>query len=115
MKVGLQIPNFTFPNGPEGFADDLEGIVTTAEKAGFYSIWVMDHFFQLGSEGNILLGPSAEFIGDNNDKRNTKKMMDSLLCEAKEIIPDLPEKATISAYSGIRCKLDSPNEGGWSD
>ena len=66
-------------------------------------------------EGNILLGPSAEFIGDNNDKRNTKKMMDSLLCEAKEIIPDLPEKATISAYSGIRCKLASPNEGGWAD
>ncbi|MDH5449460.1 MAG: LLM class F420-dependent oxidoreductase [Candidatus Bathyarchaeota archaeon] len=57
MKIGLQIPNFTFPNGPEGFANDIKDIVTTAERAGFYSLWVMDHFFQLGEQGGILLGP----------------------------------------------------------
>jgi F420-dependent oxidoreductase-like protein len=60
MKVGLQIPNFTFPNGPEGFADDIKDIVTTAERAGFYSVWVMDHFFQLGREGGLLLGPAED-------------------------------------------------------
>ncbi|UCE96159.1 MAG: LLM class F420-dependent oxidoreductase [Candidatus Bathyarchaeota archaeon] len=60
MKIGLQIPNFTFPNGPEGFADDIKDIVTTAEQAGFYSIWVMDHFFQLGEKGGILLGPAED-------------------------------------------------------
>ncbi len=60
MKIGLQIPNFTFPNGPAGFADDIKDIVTTAEKAGFYSIWVMDHFFQLGEKGGILLGPAED-------------------------------------------------------
>jgi len=56
MKIGLQIPNFTFPKGVGCFADDMKDIVTTAERAGFYSIWVMDHFFQLGSPG-LLLGP----------------------------------------------------------
>ncbi len=66
-------------------------------------------------EGNILLGPSAEFIENINDRSTTRKMMETLLCEAKEILPNLPEKAVISAYSGIRCKLASPAEGGWAD
>jgi glycerol-3-phosphate dehydrogenase len=66
-------------------------------------------------EGNILLGPSAEFIDNSDDKRNTKKMMKTLLNEAKEIMPILPENSVISAYSGIRCKLASPDEEGWAD
>jgi len=66
-------------------------------------------------EGNILLGPSAEFIDDPNDKKTTKDMMNTLLKEAKELIPALPDKAVINAYSGIRCKLASSDEGGWAD
>jgi len=66
-------------------------------------------------EGPTILGPSAEFIGDPKDKRTTKEKMTTLFNEAKEIIPSLPEKAVINAYSGIRCKLASPEEGGWAD
>jgi len=66
-------------------------------------------------EGNILLGPSAEFINDPEDKKTTKEMMNQLIIEAKEIIPSIPDKSVISAYSGIRCKLASPEEGGWAD
>lgn len=66
-------------------------------------------------EGNILIGPSAEFIDDSDDKRTTKEMTKVLFDEAKEIIPSLPEKAVINAYSGVRCKLASPDEGGWAD
>jgi len=66
-------------------------------------------------EGNILLGPSAEFIDNSDDKRNTKKMMETLLKEVKEIMPKLPDKAVINAYSGIRCKLASSDKGGWAD
>ena len=66
-------------------------------------------------EGNILLGPSAEFIDDLNDKKTTKKMMKTLLKEAKDIIPSIPDKAVISAYAGIRCKLVSSEFGGWAD
>jgi glycerol-3-phosphate dehydrogenase len=67
------------------------------------------------TEGNILLGPSAEFIDDPEDKRTTKDMMTTLIKEAKEIIPKLPERAVINAYSGIRCKLASPEQGAWAD
>jgi glycerol-3-phosphate dehydrogenase len=66
-------------------------------------------------EGNILLGPSAEFIDDAEDKSTTHDMMKTLLKEAKEIIPALPENEVINAYSGIRCKLTSPQLGGWTD
>lgn len=64
MKIGLQIPNFTFPNGSIGLADDIKKIVTRAEDAGFYSIWVMDHFFQIGANGNPLLGPAEEDMNE---------------------------------------------------
>ena len=66
-------------------------------------------------EGNILLGPSAEFIDDPNDKRTTKNMIKTLMSKAKEIIPKIPDESVINAYSGIRCKLTSPKTGGISD
>ncbi|MBN2066407.1 MAG: NAD(P)/FAD-dependent oxidoreductase [Candidatus Thermoplasmatota archaeon] len=66
-------------------------------------------------DGNILLGPSAEFLDDSTDTSTTKEMMKTLLQEAREIIPTLPENATINAYAGIRCKLSSPRTGGWTD
>jgi F420-dependent oxidoreductase-like protein len=48
MKIGLQIPNFTWPGGPETIRSTLAEIARTAEGAGFASLWVMDHFFQIG-------------------------------------------------------------------
>lgn len=47
MRIGLQIPSFTWPGGAAALAPTLAKIVTTAEDAGFYSVWVMDHFFQI--------------------------------------------------------------------
>ena len=47
MKIGLQIPRFTWPGGDAAIARTLADIVQTADDAGFASVWVMDHFFQL--------------------------------------------------------------------
>lgn len=47
MKIGLQIPRFTWPGGAAELAGTLANIARTAESAGFASIWVMDHFLQL--------------------------------------------------------------------
>jgi F420-dependent oxidoreductase-like protein len=61
MKIGLQIPNYTYPEGPKDLEDKLAEIARTAEDAGFSSIWVMDHFFQIGSrERSMGLGPAEE-------------------------------------------------------
>ena len=48
MKIGLQIPSFTFKGGPSELSCKLAEIARVADEAGFYSIWVMDHFFQIG-------------------------------------------------------------------
>lgn len=51
MRLGLQVPNFTWPNGQEQLGDTFGLIAERAEHAGFYSLWVMDHFFQIGFAG----------------------------------------------------------------
>jgi F420-dependent oxidoreductase-like protein len=61
MKIGLQIPNFTWPSGPAGIAGTLADIARTADEAGFASLWVMDHFFQIGSRDRARgLGPAED-------------------------------------------------------
>jgi F420-dependent oxidoreductase-like protein len=51
MRIGLQIPSFTWPDGPANLRATLAEIVKTADEGGFYSLWVMDHFFQIQGVG----------------------------------------------------------------
>ena len=51
MRVGLQIPSFTWPGGSSEIGKRLVDIVQTADQGGFYSLWVMDHFFQIQNVG----------------------------------------------------------------
>ena len=53
MKLGLQIPDFTWPDGSKKLGSTLATIARTADEAGFDSIGVMDHFFQIGSVGPV--------------------------------------------------------------
>jgi F420-dependent oxidoreductase-like protein len=45
-KIGIQLPNFSGFD-PADLFDHIVGLATTAEDAGFDSVWVMDHYFQL--------------------------------------------------------------------
>jgi F420-dependent oxidoreductase-like protein len=47
VRFGLQIPWFSWPGSPENQGQVLADVARTAEDAGFSSLWVMDHFFQL--------------------------------------------------------------------
>ncbi|MFK0287534.1 LLM class F420-dependent oxidoreductase [Streptomyces sp. NPDC090499] len=51
MKLGLQIPNFTWPGGPATLGADLAAIARAADEAGFEYLGVMDHFFQIPPVG----------------------------------------------------------------
>ena len=51
MRLGLQVPNFTWPNGQSQLGKTFGEIAERADKAGLYSMWVMDHFFQIGFAG----------------------------------------------------------------
>ena len=54
VKLGLQIYSFTWPGGPEAIGPTLARSVRTADEVGFDSIWVMDHFWQIGGPGSEL-------------------------------------------------------------
>jgi len=61
MKIGLQIPSFKYPGGPAAVRPKLKEIVTTAEESGFYSLWVMDHYYQIkGLFGEAYTDPMLE-------------------------------------------------------
>jgi F420-dependent oxidoreductase-like protein len=49
-KFGVQLPNFSGPD-PADLFEHIAGLATTAEDAGFDSVWVMDHFYQLAAMG----------------------------------------------------------------
>jgi F420-dependent oxidoreductase-like protein len=51
MKLGLQISSFSWPGGDAAIGPTLARIARTADEAGFDSIWVMDHYFQIRSIG----------------------------------------------------------------
>ena len=48
MKLGLQIYSFSWPGGREAIGPTLARSVRMADEVGFDSIWVMDHFWQIG-------------------------------------------------------------------
>lgn len=47
MHIGIQVPQFR-PSTPEGMRRWFAQIAQAADENGIYSMWVMDHFFQLG-------------------------------------------------------------------
>ncbi|MHB8467466.1 MAG: LLM class F420-dependent oxidoreductase [Acidimicrobiales bacterium] len=53
IRLGLQIPNFTYPGvADDGLFDAVANLAVAGEQAGFDSVFVMDHFYQLP-----MLGP----------------------------------------------------------
>ncbi len=61
MKIGLQVVRFNWPGHPENIGPTLKTIARTAEGAGFHSLWVMDHYYQiapgLGEKDDPMLQP----------------------------------------------------------
>jgi F420-dependent oxidoreductase-like protein len=50
MRLGLQLPSFTYPGGTPELRGHLTEIAEAAEASGFESLWVMDHLFQLPAD-----------------------------------------------------------------
>jgi F420-dependent oxidoreductase-like protein len=51
VKIGLQVPSFTWPGGGVAIGPTLAQIAETADAIGFDSLWVMDHFYQIRGVG----------------------------------------------------------------
>jgi F420-dependent oxidoreductase-like protein len=53
VKIGLQVPSFTWPGGASAIGETLARIAETADGAGFDSLWVMDHHYQIRGVGPV--------------------------------------------------------------
>ncbi len=66
-------------------------------------------------DGNILIGPSNEYIGDRDDYASTAEIIEQLKKEGHELMTGLSVSDFIRSFSGIRPKQTSPQEGGFRD
>jgi len=47
MKLGVQIPSFSYPNGDDAIGPVLDDVAGIIDKADFDSVFVMDHYLQI--------------------------------------------------------------------
>lgn len=72
-------------------------------------------------EGNIIIGPSAEYLESADDSKSrsdyacTRLVMEQLMEEARQLMPEIAGLQPIGNYSGIRPKQAPPEEGGYHD
>lgn len=66
-------------------------------------------------DGNILIGPSNEYIKRKDNLSVTSSVMKMLSAEARELLPLISPGYIIRSYSGIRAKQAPSSEGGFWD
>lgn len=66
-------------------------------------------------DGNLIIGPSAEYLDDRDDYASTPDIMDKLWREAHDLLPQIDRRHIIGSYCGIRPKQAPPGEGGFRD
>lgn len=108
MKIGLQINNFTWDGGDAEIGSKLGAIARRAEEAGFDSIWVMDHFFQIPgigpAEWPMLEGYSAlSFIAGQTSKVKLGTMVTGVTYRHPGIL--VKTITTLDVLSGGRAYL----------
>lgn len=66
-------------------------------------------------DGNVLVGPSTEYIDKTDNYSATQKIMDLLIRDGGKIFPYLKQEYFIRNFTGIRPKLVGEHEGGYAD
>lgn len=65
--------------------------------------------------GNIFIGPSAQYIDENDNYSSTEDVMNMLIKEGTKILPQIKREHFIRNFTGIRPKLVSKEKGGYAD
>ena len=65
-------------------------------------------------DGNVLIGPSAEYLSNREDTACTEAVMTRLTDEVGALWPSLPAHRVIATFAGIRAKLSPPEQGGYA-
>jgi len=56
-------------------------------------------------DGNMLIGPSAEYVDSPETYATTQQMLEQLYSEAKQLLPQIDRSMIIGQYTGIRPKI----------
>jgi F420-dependent oxidoreductase-like protein len=108
MKIGLQIPSFTWPGGTREIGPRLAEIVSSADELGFASIWVMDHFFQIRGIGQpeepmLESYSTLNFIAAHTKKARLGTMVTGVIYRNPGLL--IKEVTTLDVLSGGRAYL----------
>lgn len=105
MRIGLQLPHFR-PSTPETMRSWLKDTAQTVDQGGFDSLWVMDHFYQLGGwlgkpetemiEGYTTLG----FLAAITEKVNIGLMVGGVIYRHPALV--IKMVSTLDVLSGGR-------------
>ena len=66
-------------------------------------------------DGNMLIGPSAEYVEGHEDLATTQKTLDQLEREAKELYEGINMRNVIGTYAGMRAKLVAKGQANYGD
>jgi glycerol-3-phosphate dehydrogenase len=66
-------------------------------------------------DGNILIGPSSEYVDDPDDFASTLEIMALLKKEGQGLLPGISATDFIRNFSGLRAKQTPPEVGGYKD
>ena len=64
-------------------------------------------------DGNVLIGPSNEYIGEAEDHATTAPVLEDLLRDGRRLLPGLDRSDVIRTFAGVRPKLTA--KGGYHD
>jgi F420-dependent oxidoreductase-like protein len=108
VRIGIQVPSFTWPDGTDGIGPKLAEIGRTADEAGFTSLWVMDHFFQIEyvgpAEDPMLEGYSAlSYLAGVTDRVKLGTLVTGVIYRYPGLL--LKTATTLDVLSGGRAYL----------
>ncbi len=66
-------------------------------------------------DGNIMIGPTEEFINSREDTKTTKEKIRQLIEGAKSLLPSIPLNQVIYGFAAVRSKITPPEEKGSRD
>jgi len=66
-------------------------------------------------DGNVLIGPSAEYVDDKEEYSTTAEVARQLLSEAGTLMPSVSGRDIIGGFNGIRAKLVAKGQENYGD
>jgi F420-dependent oxidoreductase-like protein len=106
VRLGLQVVRFDWPESPQNTGVKLAEIARAAEAAGFYSLWVMDHYFQIAPrlgppEAPMLEGYSAlHFLAAHTTRLKLGTLVSGVIYREPAFL--VKQASTLDVLSGGR-------------